>query len=369
MDEVPITIIGGGVVGLAIAHEFSSHLGADKVFLFEKNNHLGQEQSGRNSEVLHSGIYYSGLKARLARKGNELIREFCWNYDIALVDTGKLVVACSEEEDKTLDKLMRQAQEYDIPCLQKVTKQEATQLQPDLTVFSALYSKSTATIDSATYIRRLSELTRNLGAQVLTNSTVSNIFPEKDGFTLEVTRGKESYQFKTRVLINSAGLYADEIAKKINPDNRYEIVPVKGEYLRFAGKNSIQRNIYPIPWQFEHAGRTYYDLGVHLTPLVDGTVRVGPAVMPARHKQDYRMEKSLNFFYDKIKPFFPTIKDYLLQPDYAGVLAEEKNTSDFIIERDRQFPQCLQLVGIESPGLTASLAIGQYCWKLLEEIV
>ncbi len=158
----------------------------------------------------------------------------------------------------------------------------------------------------------------------------------------------------------------------LNPENQYEIVPVKGEYATFKNKGNItvNRNIYPVPWEFKENGRTFKDFGVHLTPLPgNNTIRVGPAVKPAQSKNDYAPEQTLDFFYKKIKRFFQNIKLDDLQADHVGILAEEKSTYDFIIELDNKYRNCLHLIGIESPGLTASLAIGKYVQKIIRERV
>ncbi|MEK6846487.1 MAG: FAD-dependent oxidoreductase, partial [Nanoarchaeota archaeon] len=223
MEEVPLTIIGGGAVGLACAYELSDLLGADKVFLLEKHSKVGQEQSGRSSEVSHSGLYQEGLRARLCVEGNRLLREFCQEQNVPTIDTGKLIVATNEAEDKVLDELLQKAAQYNVPGLTKLTsKKEIQQLEPQVEAYSAIYSTTTSIIDSATYMQRLSALCTGRKAYVLTGREVIDIASQEDGFILKVKTPSHTEQWFTRYLVNSAGLYSDEIAKMVNPENKWE---------------------------------------------------------------------------------------------------------------------------------------------------
>ncbi len=371
MEEIPFAIIGGGVIGTALAWEISSHLGEGKVVLFEKHLSLGREQSGRNSEVIHSGLYQEGLKAILCIEGNRRLQSFCTQYGVPLRKAEKLVVALDKEQDQTLDTLLEKAFRAGVPGLEKITARKVTELEPHVQAHSAILARTTAVIDSQAYLQQLKRLAVSSGTQFRLGNTIASITPDTSGFSLTVRRGKTTYTAFAHTLINAAGLYADEVAKMFNPAAPYTIVPMKGEYAKFftAIGMSLTRNIYPVPRSFQHEGRTHYDLGVHLTPLTDGkTVRVGPAVTPAKGKNDYALATDRHFFHKSIAPFFPGIKEEDLQLDYAGILAEEASTYDFIIERDKDYPRCLHLVGIESPGLTASLAIARHSWKLLREL-
>ncbi len=385
MEEVPVTIIGGGVVGLAIAREFASKLGEDQVFLLEKNKYLGAEQSSRSSEVLHCGFYQEGLKRVLCKKGNRMLRDFCQTYGISMQDTGKLIVTQSEEEDNTLDELLHRYSSS-VPGLRKLEPGEICGFEKNLRVYSAAYAPTTATMDTAGYIDTLARLGKDHGAHLLRQHEVKNIIPEKDHFVVEVQFGDDTCRFMTKTLINSAGLYSDKIARMVNPENNYEIVPVKGEYVEYVnkGKFSVSRNIYPMPWQFEHEGRTYKDFGAHLTPTSDGSiVRVGPIVSPVNEKDNYRYsiseEELIEKFLGKMEQFFvngggeeerksfKTEIKPMLKPGHVGIIAEEKNTYDFIIRRDKKHPNCFQLVGMESPALTASLAIAEHVYDMYEQ--
>jgi L-2-hydroxyglutarate oxidase LhgO len=371
MEEVPLTIIGGGAVGLACAYELSDLLGPEKVFLLEKNLKVGNEQSGRSSEVLHSGLYQEGLRARLCVEGNRLLREFCSAHAVPTIDTGKLIVATNEVEDKVLDELLQKAARYGVPGLTKLTsKKEIQQLEPQIEAYSAIYSATTSIIDSATFVQRLSTLCTERKAYVLTGREVIDITSQEEGFILTVKTPSHIEPWFTRYLINSAGLYSDEIAKNVNPENKWEIIPVKGEFAVFYGKNecTVSRNVYPVPRYCERGGTKVLIPGVHLTPRVgDRAIRVGPAMGITESKEDYNSNVAISEYVREAQPFFPAITDVNLHQDQAGIMAEEKNCKDFIIEPDAKYSRCLHLVGIKSPGLTASLAIGKYVrrWHVL----
>lgn len=369
-NDIVMTVIGGGVIGLAIGNALSLYLGEENVCVLEKHAQFGTEQSGRSSEVLHAGLYYEGLKAKLCVEGNRLLREFCKKQDVPLLECGKLVVAVNEQEEGTLDQLLLHAERNEVEGLKLLTSRQISERESNIIARTALSSSTTGVIDSATYVQRLVSLNKYAGTILLPSHTVTNIGAEDDCFVVSITTPSETYTFSTRYLINSAGLYADDVARMINSENVYEIMPVKGEYVEFRCREScaVRSNIYPVPWSFEHQGRIYYDLGVHLTPLVDRkTVRIGPAISPALRKNDYRFSKGAAFFHEKITSFFPVIKIDDLKEGHVGVLSEEKTHYDFVIERDARFAQCIHLVGMESPGLTASLAVAQHVLKMFRE--
>ncbi len=369
-DEMTVTVIGGGVIGLAVGKVFSSYLGKEKVCVLEKHAHFGMEQSGRSSEVLHAGLYYTGLKAKLCVEGNRLLREFCATYDVPLLHCGKLIVAMNEQEEKTLEQLLGQGQGNGVEGLRLLSADEVARKEPDVQARAALSSSTTGVIDTATYVQRLAILNRNVGTQLLLKHTVTDIFAKEEGFIISVATPSEKYSFSSRYVVNAAGLYADEIARMVHAENKYDIVPVKGEYAEFRCREgcAVSSNIYPVPWSFEHQGRTYYDLGIHLTPIMGGkTVRVGPAVSATLRKNDYIFEKKAVFFQEKIKSFFPRITVDDLKEGHVGILSEEKNNYDFIIEHDTRFPPCIHLVGMESPGLTASLAVANHVLNMFKE--
>src|SRR3989338_447404 len=367
MEEFLLTIVGGGAVGLATAREFSRHIPPEKILVLERHTHLGQEQSGRSSEVVHSGLYDEGLKLKLCLRGNSLLRSFCHDYQVPLKMEGKLVVAKDKEEDKILEQLLHKATQNNVPEIIKIDdSKKINELEPNIKAYSALFSETTGVIDSMAYLQALLQQTENNGVYVLLGTNVTDIKPKQDGFIITLQQRDETYDIQTKAVINAAGLSADELARNINQNNLFETVPVKGLYAVAKNKGPLQikRSVYPLPWSFEQEGRTFYDLGVHLTPTVAGNeIRIGPAVKVASSKKDYQHDISLNFFYERIVGYFPNIRREDLREGHVGILAEERNTHDFIIEPDKNFNNCIHLIGIESPGLTASLAIGEYIWN------
>lgn len=370
MHDIPVAIIGGGIVGLATAREFSSRLGPEKVALFEGKSAFGQEQSGRSSEVLMTGIYYEGLKAALCLQGHERTRRLCREQGIPLRETGQLIVAQKGEEG-LLEELLLRAEKNGVHDVEQLSRTQLKRLEEHVEGDAALLCRKTATIDSSAYLQTLVNLNRDLKTHLYTDSPVEAIEAYADRFVLSIG-GRGRQRCTARVLINAAGLYSDDVAKMVNPENSYEIVPVKGEYYQFHNGStlSVKHNVYPVPWSFEHNGRTYYDFGIHLTPLTDGrTIRVGPHVGPAQSKRDYTLKTDRSFFCGKMRSLLPSITEEKLEEGQVGILAEEKSTYDFIIERDKRFPHCLHQVGIESPGLSSAAEIGPYSWKMMRELV
>lgn len=377
MQRVPITIIGGGVIGLAIARELSqSNIGG--VYLFEKNPFLGDEQSGRNSCVIHAGIYYqeNSLKAKLCVAGNRMLYEFCQRYGIACVNTRKIIVAVDEQKDRMIDLYLKRATANGVEGVKKILREEIKSLEPNVEAISALYVPSTGILDVPSYLKTLAKLAKDGGVEIIKESKVVRIEPQKNYFVVYVEnlRGGSDI-FETETLINAAGLYSDEIAKMINPESPYQIVPLRGEYYKFdsSKRDDIKLNgfnVYQVQEPFYIDGKMYLGIGIHLTPtfeLINGKkvvgryVSVGPTSIPVKDKHDYESNRQgPEYFYNDIIRFFPNIKLNDLQIDYAGNRAKLKDYDDFIIKRDEKYPNCIHLIGIDSPGLTSSLSIARY---------
>ena len=269
---------------------------------------------------------------------------------------------------QTLDSLFLSAKESGVNGVLRINSKGILRLEPNVVGLSALWCKTTGILDSASYVKKLVGLNQDQGSILLTESCVTGLAPFGGDFLVQVGGGIDSYHFKTELLINCAGLYSDKIAKMLNANNTYEIVPVKGEYmlLKNSNKQKINGNIYPVPWSFSHDGREYNDLGIHLTPTTDGSlIKVGPAVIPVTRKDDYCSTLGREVFSRSIKNFYPQIRTEDLQPGYCGILAEQKESYDFTIEHDKLYHGCVHLIGIESPGLTASLAIADHVSKMI----
>jgi len=381
MEKIDTAIIGGGAVGLAIACALAKE-GKD-IFLFEKNPYLGDEQSGRNSGVIHAGLYYRGypLKKKLCVEGNRLLYDFCEKNKVPFSKTGKFIVAVNAEEDKMIDRYIDNALDSGAPGVERVSPDYVREKEPNVNVYSALISPSTGILAAADYIKCLERFARSKGVEIMTSTKVTGITSGGSGFIVEIEEGGRKEEFTAEKIINSAGLYSDEIANMINPENEYKIIPVRGEYYCFdsSARSEISMNgtnIYPVQKEYSIDGVKHMAIGIHLTPVFDmdqngrkivgKKILVGPTSNAVREKEDLEKGRAgAECFYDGVKEFFPGIKPEDLKIDYAGNRSKLAGCGDFIIERDSKYSGAVNLVGIESPGLTASLAVAEFVKKLL----
>jgi len=360
MEEVEVTIIGAGVVGLAIAAEVAK---GREVYVVEKNETFGQETSSRTSEVIHAGIYYppGSLKARLCVSGNAMLYELCEGYGIGYKKPGKLIVATNDEEIKELKELLKNGEKNGV-SLEFLSGQEAKKLEPKVNALAAIFSPSTGIVDSHGLMRYFLGAARDNKATMVYKAKAVGIekLADKYRVTVEDTAGNSS--FMTRVLINSAGLNSDRIAEVAGIDTAkagYELHYCKGEY--FSTSQDIAKMlIYPVPKQSEGG------LGIHVTPDLEGRIRLGPNAEYV-DEIDYKVdEKWKREFYDSVKEFLPSLEYDELEPDFAGVRPKLQGPGegfrDFVIrhEYDKGLEGFINLIGIESPGLTASLSLAQH---------
>jgi len=402
-EEVQITIIGGGVIGCAVAYELSKDSRWEDLVVIEKNNQIkGENQSSRNSGVIHAGIYYpkniGPLKARLCVEGNRLLYEFCAKHDIPCKKTGKLVVATDSMEEEYLEDVYSIGVSNNVPDIEIMDGKRAKLYEPNIKVVSALYVPSSGIVDATSLVDRLYRYAESAGAMFLTGNKVIDIKPGNGGFEIKIASAAETETFKTRYLINAAGLYSDEIAEMVNLESPYLMDTVKGEYARFyksKRENIFMKglNVYPVPCgylpggeklkvtfkEFQRqfmAGKVNKSVGVHLTPTFDirgsnyiigDTVTIGPAYSKPQDKEDYRQERKEKYYLEMVKPFFPNLALEDISLHQAGIRSKLKDWYDFVIERDPGYPDLINLVGIDSPGLTSSLAISKYVKKLLQE--
>ncbi|MBU4293061.1 MAG: NAD(P)/FAD-dependent oxidoreductase [Actinobacteria bacterium] len=401
-EEIYITIIGGGVIGCAIAYEISKE-SKKNIVIIEKNNQIkGENQSSRNSGVIHAGIYYpkdiEPLKARLCVEGNSLIYEFCNKYNIPHKRTGKLVVATNQLEEEYLEDTYRIAQENKVPGVKIIDCKEVKKLEPNVKALSALYVPTSGIIDSVSLTDKLYRIAESFGAMFLVGNKVVQIEPFRNDFQVTIKSNNGTEVFRTKILINSAGLYSDEVAKMLNSGSPFEMNPIKGESAKFyrTKREEISingLNIYPVPFgyildgqrlnvhfkEFQklyREGKISKSVGVHLTPTLDitgsnysigDTVIIGPAYSKPNGKEDYKPTRDEKYFLDIINPLFPYLKLEDISLHQTGIRAKLKDHNDFVIERDPKYQNCVNLIGIDSPGLTASLAIAKYIKQLLEK--
>jgi glycerol-3-phosphate dehydrogenase len=374
MEKVFCTIVGGGVVGCAIAHELSKH--HKGIFLFEKNRYLAEEQSGRNSGVIHAGVYYrhGSLKSRLCVEGNRLMYRFCAENGVPARRVGKLIVAVNEDEDKIIRKLFKRAKDNGALGVHIIDGAEVTAFQPQVKALSAIHFPSTGIVDAAGLVKTLAKLARLNGVSILTQAKVTALEMQNEEFKISVvySDGKEE-RFLSKWVINAAGLYSDEVLKMVRPDSDYKIVPFRGEYYYYNATSrelQITTNIYPAPVLIKVGNAERYDVGVHLTPtfgteqdgapIIGKRVLVGPLGRTISEKNDYERNRlPPDEFILRVKDFFPALKLEHLHLEYAGIQAKAAHTDDFTIKKDENFPHLINLIGIDSPGLTSSLAIAK----------
>jgi len=358
-------VIGAGVVGLAIARALA--LAGRDVTILEKNTGFGEETSARNSEVIHAGIYYptGSLKARLCVEGRDLLYAFCESRKIGHKKLGKLIVATEGGQDARLDQIQRQASANGVSDLKQLSRANIAALEPELSARAGLFSPSTGIIDSHQYMLALLGEAQSAGADLARNAEVTAIAKGADGFRLTVYNAGETMTLETPILINSAGLWASKVAGMIDAlDPRF--VPstalAKGSYVILTARNPFRHLIYPLPIPG--------GLGVHLTLDLSGAARFGPDVewLPIHDPAaiDYAVLANLpDLFAPVIAAYWPKVTAAMLAPGYSGVRPKaggrQNPDADFRIEgpATHGVDGLVNLLGIDSPGLTASLAIAE----------
>lgn len=377
MDRANIVIIGGGVVGCAVARELSRRW--SDVFLLEKMPRPGMGASTRNSGVIHSGIYYptGSLKARLCVEGNRKIYEFCAAHSVAHRNCGKLVVANGAEQESDLERLAANGRANGVESLQIVDRATVRAREPHIEATAALEVPSTGILSAEDLVKTLARLAAEQGASILAHAMVTGLEPRADSIavTLRVgdpgePGGVNEETVEARCVINCAGLFADEVAALLG-NRSYRIYPVRGEYCELVRSKSglINNLVYPMPY------KGGLSLGVHLTKTLWGTVLVGPTADYIEDKNDYERNRlPVEEFVRRARPLLPELTAADLQLAYSGIRAKlvppgEKGYGDFVIARDPNVPRAIQLVGIESPGLTSCLAIASRVALLVAEIL
>ena len=373
MYSLDITIIGAGVVGLSIARQLS-RLGKD-IILLEKESGPGRGISSRNSEVIHAGSYYppGSLKAKLCVQGCTMLYAFCAEHRIPFKRTGKVIVAASASEELSIEGLFHTAAENGVEGLRMLDKNELAQVEPHVSGHSALYSPNTGIIDSHQLTKRLEALSLMGGVSILYRAPLVGIEKDAPGFVCTVEPpGQPRYTFSTRILINAAGLESEAVATMAGIDikqARYRIFPVKGEYFRVSGGKHRLVNglVYPSP------EKNLTGLGIHATKDLSGSLRLGPNAFYV-DRIDFDVDPGhAKSFFESTHDLLPFLREEDLMPDMAGIRPKLQKPGgefrDFVIshEADRGLTGLVTLLGIESPGLTSCLAIGDRVERMLEE--
>ncbi len=371
-DKADITIIGAGVVGLVIAAEVASK--DREVYVLEKNETFGLEISSRHSGVIHSGIYYpeNSLKAKMCVAGNRILYELCERYGIGHRRLGKLIVATSDEETGELQALLERGRRNGAEGLRMLSKREIKELEPNIEGVAAILSPSTGIIDSHGLMKYFIAKAKDGGAQIAYQTKVVGIEKVVEGYKVTVEDSAGQSSFITRILINCAGLHSDKVAELAGIDIAkagYKLHYCKGEYFSIKSSQSrlVKRLIYPVP------PPKITGVGIHITFDLEGRMRLGPSIQYV-DSIDYTVDNQhQQLFYDSVRRFLPWIKYDDLEPEMAGIRPKLQEPGgdfkDFVIreESDKGLPGLVNLIGIESPGLTASPAIAGYVCDLIEE--
>ena len=371
LAEIDVAIIGAGVIGLATAREIAQE--KKEVFVFEKNRTFGLETSSRNSEVIHAGIYYpeDSLKAKLCVEGKSLLYELCDRHDIAYKKLGKIIVAASENETAQLEKLYEQGRKNGVDDLVLLSRTELKKLEPNVEARAGLLSPSSGILDSYTLLKFLYSQARGKGAEFVFDTEVIGIERAGAKYKIQIKDRDGISTFVAHVVVNCAGLNSDKISQLAGIDIAkagYKLHYCKGEYFSLSSKyrNLVSRLIYPVPEQVGH--------GIHLRQGLDGRVLLGPS---AHYVEaiDYAVDETQKqAFYNSAKRFLPLVELEDLAPESAGIRPKLQGPGeafrDFVIahEEKASFPGLINLIGIESPGLTASPAIARYVDRMMDEL-
>ena len=358
-DQLDCVVIGAGVVGLAVGRSLAN--AGREVVVLEAEPEIGMHTSSRNSEVIHAGIYYEqdSLKAKLCVQGREMLYDYCEARHIPHKRIGKLIVASNKDDVDRLDAIRASAKRNGVTDLTRIGKAEIREREPAIEAETALFSPSTGIIDSHALMLALQADIEAKGGTVLTRSKVKNSRVTSDGFELSLKDSEETFRCTT--LINSAGLFAGQFANRIDGlEDKYvpTIHLAIGHYFAYQGKSPFRHLVYPLP---SDGG-----LGVHATNDMGGAARFGPDVEWVE-EIDYGFDESrLERFADSIRQYFPDLDETKLTPAYTGIRPKlsgpGESARDFVIQgaSTHGIPGLVNLFGIESPGLTACLAIGEY---------
>ncbi len=364
-DHVECVVIGAGVIGLAIARVLAR--AGREVIVLERNDVIGNETSSRNSEVIHAGIYYptGSRKARLCVSGRERLYDYCRSRGIGHRRTGKLIVATTAAQVGDLETLRRRAAANGVHDLQWLDPPQARRLVPAVRCVGALLSPSTGIIDSHGLMLSLQGEAEDAGTALAFNSSVVGGWLEHNGFTLDVG-GRTPMRLGCRQLVNAAGLGAPDIARRLVGFSWARVPPLflaKGNYFPLSGRSPFNRLIYPMP--------DGASLGVHVTLDLAGRARFGPDVEWI-DAVDYSLDaRRAQGFYAAIRRYYPDLPEGSLQPGYTGIRpklqAPGGPPEDFVIQgpETHGVPGLVNLFGIESPGLTSSLAIADAVMRRL----
>jgi L-2-hydroxyglutarate oxidase LhgO len=361
MDNVEVIIVGAGVIGLAIAAKISQQF--NNVLIIDKNTSFGEETSSRNSEVIHAGIYYpqNSLKAKLCVQGKAMLYQYCQERHIPFNKIGKLLVAHGTKEEEFLKKTLLSAQKNGVDDLIWLDQQALKVLEPQLLASAALLSPSTGVIDSHVYMQSLLTQAEQHNTLFVAQTKMLKASPTKNGFDVLLDSQGEHLSLKCKYLINCAGLHSETVAHSIEGLDKSHIPKLhwcRGHYFSYQGKSPFKQLIYPIPRD--------NGLGIHASLDMGGQLKFGPDTQYIDHLNYGFPTQLKEKFLNQVSQYFPNIEANKLQPAYAGIRPKlqgiDDTFKDFVIQTSEvhQLRGLINLFGIDSPGLTSSLAIADY---------
>jgi L-2-hydroxyglutarate oxidase LhgO len=368
MDEVECIVVGAGLVGLAVARALAR--AGREVVILEAEDAIGTHTSSRNSEVIHAGIYYpkGSLKARACVEGRQRLYEYCETHGVPHRRCGKLIVATNENQVPELKHIQEKAHENGVADVVEIPAAEAMRMEPALHCVAALLSPSTGIIDSHALMLAYLGDAEDAGAMLALKSPLTKVAVSNSGFEVHSTEAR----IKSRIFINSAGVRAPSVARSMTGFPGNKVPPeyyAKGNYYSLTGRPPFSRLVYPVP---EPGG-----LGVHVTLDLAGQARFGPDVEwigSFDPRTDYAVDpKRSERFYAAIRRYWPALPDGALAPGYSGIRPKisgpKEPAADFVIQGPAQHGVAglVNLFGIESPGLTASLALADDVAALLQD--
>ncbi len=388
MMSYDFAIIGGGIVGLATAMALGKRFSGASIIVLEKESQVAFHQTGRNSGVIHSGIYYkpNSFKAKFCREGNTSMVQFCQKYQIPYEQCGKVIVATTEEEIPRLNSLYQRGLDNQLHA-RLLTAEEVREYEPYVRCLAGIYVPSTGIVDYKKVCQKYAEIIQQQGGKIQLNTCVLNIINQSQSKIIETTQG----QIETRFLINCSGLFSDRLARKAGVNPQAKIVPFRGEYYELTPEKAylVKNLIYPVP------NPDFPFLGVHFTRMIDGSIHAGPNAVLSLKREGYRktdfdlkdflevisyqgfwqlafkyadegiqeMIRSLSkkAFVKSLQALIPNITEKDVVPSGAGVRAQALTHSgqlveDFLIVEDNH---ALHVCNAPSPAATSSLEIGQ----------
>jgi len=369
MDKVDVIIVGAGVIGLAVAARLSQQF--KSVLVIDKNASFGEETSSRNSEVIHAGIYYpqNSLKATLCVQGKTMLYQYCHDRHIPVNKIGKLLVAHGKKEEDFLKQTLICARKNSVNDLTWLSQSALKELEPELLATAALLSPSTGIIDSHAYMQSLLAQAEKHNALFVAQTKMQSALPTDDGFDVSLNSQGELISIRCKYLINCAGLHSETVAHTIKGLNKSHIPKLhwcRGHYFSYQGESPFKQLIYPIPRD--------NGLGIHASLDMGGQLKFGPDTQYI-DKINYDFPSKLKEkFIKQVSQYFPNIDASKLQPAYAGIrpkLQGENDTfKDFVIQTSEvhHLKGLINLFGIDSPGLTSSLAIADYIFDKLNAV-